>query len=80
MRKSIIQTGNASPTASGLPALPGGEAIMERRACQFCGYLYDPEVGDSLGGIPPGTWFEELPEDWVCPECGATPDQFVLER
>ena len=53
---------------------------MERRACQFCGYLYDPEVGDSLGGIPPGTWFEELPDDWVCPECGATPDQFVLER
>lgn len=50
---------------------------MDRYECQVCGYIYDPEVGDPTGGIPPGVSFEELPEDWVCPQCGAGKDQFV---
>lgn len=50
---------------------------MDRYECLVCGYVYDPEVGDSIGGIPPGVPFEELPEDWVCPQCGAGKDQFV---
>jgi rubredoxin len=44
--------------------------------CQTCGYVYDPEVGDPEGGIAPGTPFEEIPEDWVCPVCGAEKGQF----
>ena len=38
--------------------------------CDTCGYVYDPAVGDPDNGIEPGTPFEELPEDWVCPLCG----------
>ncbi len=45
--------------------------------CQICGYIYDPEVGDLENDIPPGTSFEELPFDWVCPICGVGKDQFI---
>ena len=44
--------------------------------CQVCGFIYDPEVGDTDNGVAPGTPFEELPEDWVCPVCGASKDMF----
>ncbi len=44
--------------------------------CMVCGYIYDPEVGDPDSGVSPGTSFEELPEDWVCPICGASKDLF----
>ncbi len=53
----------------------GGDKIAKYR-CTICGYIYDPEKGDPESGIPPGTPFEELPDDWVCPICGATKDQF----
>jgi len=49
---------------------------MEKWRCTVCDYVYDPEVGDPDGGIPPGTAFEVLPEDWVCPVCGASKDMF----
>jgi rubredoxin len=52
---------------------------MGRYVCEVCGYVYDPEDGDPLGGIPAGTAFEDIPDNWVCPECGATKDQFVPE-
>lgn len=41
-----------------------------------CGYIYNPEHGDDESGIAPGTVFEDLPEDWVCPVCGVAKDQF----
>jgi rubredoxin len=44
--------------------------------CQNCGYIYDPAEGDPESGIEPGTSFENLPEDWVCPVCGAAKSQF----
>jgi len=44
--------------------------------CTVCGYVYDPELGDPDGGVKPGTPFEELPDDWVCPVCGAAKSQF----
>ena len=44
--------------------------------CMVCGYIYDPEVGDSDSGVPAGTSFEELPDDWRCPVCGASKDLF----
>ncbi|OOC46524.1 hypothetical protein XO09_06840, partial [Thermosipho sp. 1223] len=43
---------------------------MKRYVCSVCGYVYDPEVGDPDNGVEPGTPFEKLPEDWVCPVCG----------
>jgi rubredoxin len=49
---------------------------MNKYRCIICGYIYDPEKGDPESGIKPGTPFEELPDDWVCPICGATKDQF----
>jgi len=49
---------------------------MEKWQCIICGYIYDPAIGDSDNGISPGTPFEELPDDWLCPECGAEKDQF----
>ncbi len=49
---------------------------MQKWECIVCGWIYDPEVGDPDGGIAPGTPFEDLPDDWECPECGATKDMF----
>jgi rubredoxin len=49
---------------------------MEKWRCIVCGYIYDPEIGDPDGGVPAGTSFEQLPDDWVCPACGATKDMF----
>lgn len=49
---------------------------MPKYRCTICGYIYDPELGDTDGGIKPGTLFEQLPETWVCPVCGAGKDQF----
>lgn len=47
-----------------------------RYICTCCGYTYDPEQGDELNNIPPGTEFDKLPPEWVCPLCYAEKDQF----
>jgi flavin reductase (DIM6/NTAB) family NADH-FMN oxidoreductase RutF/rubredoxin len=49
---------------------------MSKYKCQVCGYIYNPELGDADGHVKPGTPFEELPDDWTCPVCGASKDQF----
>jgi len=49
---------------------------MARYECSVCGYIYDPELGDPDSDVAPGTPFEELPADWVCPLCGAGKDEF----
>ncbi len=49
---------------------------MQKWQCTICGYIYDPAVGDPDNGINPGTAFEDLPADWVCPECGVGKDSF----
>jgi len=51
-------------------------AKMAKYQCSVCGYVYDPARGDPDGGIKPDTPFEKLPDDWVCPVCGASKDQF----
>jgi len=56
-----------------------GECIMEKWVCNPCGYVYDPAEGDTDNGIAPGTPFEKLPDDWVCPICGASKDEFSKE-
>ena len=52
---------------------------MEKYRCSVCGYVYDPANGDPDTGIEPGTSFEDLPEDWLCPVCGAGKDSFEAE-
>ena len=49
---------------------------MDKYECTVCGYVYDPELGDAEGGAAPGTPFEELPADWVCPVCSAPKSDF----
>lgn len=53
---------------------------LAKYVCEPCGYVYDPEIGDPDSGIEPGTAFEDLPEDWVCPMCGVGKDMFVVEE
>ena len=52
---------------------------MKKFVCTVCGYVYDPEVGDPENDIAPGTPFEQLPEDWVCPVCGVGKEDFKEE-
>jgi len=49
---------------------------MKKYICLVCGYEYDPEAGDPSSGVEPGTSFDDLPEGWVCPVCGADKDEF----
>ncbi|WP_084140923.1 rubredoxin [Psychrilyobacter atlanticus] len=49
---------------------------MKKWMCLPCGYIYDPEIGDDNNDIGPGVKFEDLPEDWVCPLCGASKEDF----
>jgi len=49
---------------------------MVKYVCEVCGYVYDPAVGDPANGIEPGTAWENIKEDWVCPVCGVGKDQF----
>ncbi len=49
---------------------------MQKYKCMVCGYIYDPAAGDPENGIAPGTAFDDLPDDWSCPICGAPKDQF----
>ena len=53
---------------------------MKKYRCTICDYIYDPQKGDPDSGIEPGTSFEDLPQDWVCPDCGADKDSFVEEK
>jgi rubredoxin len=53
--------------------------IMEKYVCDVCGYVYDPTVGDPDNGIEPGTAWEDVAEDWVCPLCGVGKDSFSAE-
>ena len=53
---------------------------MEKYVCSVCGYVYDPAKGDPDNGIEPGTPFDKLPADWVCPECGVGKDKQCNHR
>jgi rubredoxin len=61
-----------------IPNLQGGE--MDRYVCTVCGYVYDPAAGDPDSGVAAGTKFEDLPDDWVCPVCGAPKQDFEKEK
>jgi rubredoxin len=52
---------------------------MQKYVCGVCGYVYDPAIGDPDNGVEPGTSWENVPDDWVCPVCGADKDSFSPE-
>ena len=54
------------------------EFVMRKFKCNFCGHFYDEAVGDADTGIPAGTPWEDIPDDWACPECGATKADYEL--
>ncbi len=49
---------------------------MQKYVCEVCGYVYDPVQGDPEAGVAPGTAFDDLPDNWTCPVCGASKDEF----
>ena len=54
---------------------------MKKYECTLCGWVYDPAIGDPDNGVDAGTAFENVPDDWVCPECGAGKEDFeILEE
>ena len=54
---------------------------MKKYICDVCGWIYDPEVGDPDSGLAAGTKFEDIPDDWECPECGVGKEDFsVIEE
>ena len=53
---------------------------MKKYVCVICGYVYDPNEGDPDSNIPAGTSFDDLPDDWLCPVCGASKDDFTVEK
>jgi len=58
------------------PVISKGDKAMKKYKCLMCGYIYDPAKGDPDNGVEPGTAFEDIPDSWVCPECGAGKDEF----
>lgn len=53
---------------------------MKKYICGTCGYVYDPAIGDPENGVAPGTSFEDIPDDWVCPLCGVGKEEFYEEE
>ena len=55
------------------------QMAYKKWVCNVCGYIYDEELGDPDHGIAPGTAWEDVPDDWECPECGAAKSDFEME-
>ena len=72
-----VKRGTTPKTAPSYVAQEKVEAVKAPKyRCTVCGYIYDPELGDPDGGIAPGTPFKQIPDDWVCPVCGAAKSEF----
>ncbi|MCK5031440.1 MAG: rubredoxin [Thermoplasmatales archaeon] len=71
-----------APTYSSMvdKAVKKEEEKMDKYVCKVCGYVYDPEKGDPDNGVAPGTNFEDIPDDWVCPVCGVGKEEFEKEK
>jgi alkylation response protein AidB-like acyl-CoA dehydrogenase/rubredoxin len=78
---AALDTGDKQPAPPMVkmkrPRMPKPEPIGPSYVCSGCGYEYVPELGDAESEIAPGTQFKDLPEDWVCPECAESKDQFI---
>ena len=70
-----------APTYSSMvdKAVKKEDEKMDKYVCKVCGYVYDPEKGDPDNGVAPGTKFEDVPDDWVCPVCGVGKQDFEME-
>ncbi len=78
---AALDTGDKQPAPPMVkmkrPRMPKPEPIGPSYVCSGCGYEYVPELGDAESEIAPGTQFKDLPENWVCPECAESKDQFI---
>jgi len=79
----LLKRGAARPAQTAQPPLaekkaeaPAADPATQKYECPVCGYIYDPAVGDPDSGIAPGTAFKDIPDDWVCPVCGVSKDEF----
>src|SRR3954449_1794728 len=68
--------GPGRSTSTGRTLLSSAEMAGQRYICVSCGFIYDPDEGDPDGGVPPGTSFDDIPDDWFCPVCGARKSDF----
>ena len=59
-------------------ATPAAGTAYRKWLCITCGHIYDEALGDEHEGFPPGTLFSQIPDDWCCPDCGATKEDYVL--
>jgi rubredoxin len=53
------------------------DKTKQKWECEICGYIYDPALGMPEDGIAPGTPFEDIPDTWACPDCGASKEDFI---
>lgn len=75
-----VKRGKSPKTApTYIQDIPAPAAVSARYICPVCGYVYDPKTGDPEDGVKPGTPFEDIPEDWTCPVCGADKSKFQKE-
>jgi rubredoxin len=73
----IVKRGTTPKTAPSYVDIKKEEKPkMAKYQCSVCNYIYDPELGDPDSGIKPGTAFEDIPDNWTCPVCGASKDKF----
>jgi len=72
-------TPETAPTFIKKEAVQATGGAMQKYRCAVCGYIYDPSAGDPDGGIQPGTAFENIPDSWICPVCGAAKSEFIKE-
>ena len=79
VQKNGINRANLSIRTEQPPQTEKRRIRMDRYVCQICGYVYDPEQGDPDNGVAAGTKWEDVPDDWECPVCGASKDDFEKE-
>jgi rubredoxin len=72
-RNRVSRADSRTITCSSVPAETQTKQLW---VCTSCGFIYDPDDGDPDGGIPPGTPFDEIPDTWFCPVCGARKADF----
>jgi rubredoxin len=68
--------GGGSLTAQTITSAAVATETRQLWICSSCGFIYDPDEGDPDGGIAPGTDFDDIPDDWFCPVCGARKADF----
>jgi len=76
LEKEVVSEARTTPAKKEEPVKSEAKGDLSSYTCSICGFQYDPEEGDPASGIPPGTPFEDLPEDYRCPICNAAKEYF----